>query len=76
MSKNNQPIFGWLFFSKLVRNPTNATVRVAQCHDCNKIFKTQRLQTVPHAACMQRLTAQNGMEELFEKGNLANGSVW
>ena len=53
-------VYFWLvIFSKRVRNPTNATARVAQCHDCNKIFETQRLQTLPPVlASMQRPTAR------------------
>ena len=45
-------------------------------HDCNKIFETQRLQTLTckHATADAQRQRDGGGK--FEKGNFVNGSVW
>ena len=68
-SKNNQPIFGWLFLAnEYVIRPTR--LRESRNHGnvttATKIFETQRLQALPPAS-MQRPTAQRDGGGKFEK---------
>ena len=78
-STGTQPDKYWFTFSAILFKYMSLKSEVwslkSECHDCNKIFETQRLQTLPPAS-MQRPTAQRDGGGKFEKGNLVNGNVW